>query len=174
MAAGTGDGEGYQIRLLSPADDLAALTEMLHRAYGALARRGMRFWASHQSVEDTRKRVGQGECWVAASGGVIVGTIVLKDTTEAKGTPWYERPDVTCFNQFAVEPAWQGRGLGSKLIELVERRAREKGLAELALDTAEGADDLIAYYLRRGYRFIEHVSWNGVNYRSVILSKRLT
>jgi DNA-binding winged helix-turn-helix (wHTH) protein len=46
-------------------------------------------------------------------------------------------------------------------------------MAELALDTAETADDLIAFYTRRGYRFVDHVRWDAVNYRSVVLSKRL-
>jgi hypothetical protein len=55
----------------------------------------------------------------------------------------------------------------------VERRAREKGVAELALDTSEHAEGLIAKYTRRGYRFIEYAKWDSVNYRSVILSKRL-
>lgn len=174
MAADAGGG-GFRIRLLSPEDDLVALTELLHRAYGALARRGMRYWASHQSVADTRKRAGEGECWVAvaAAGGSIIGTITMKDAANARGTPWYERPDVTCFGQFAVEPAWQGRGVGSALVDQVERRARETGVVELALDTADSADDLIAFYARRGYRFVEHVKWADVNYRSVIMSKRV-
>jgi hypothetical protein len=55
----------------------------------------------------------------------------------------------------------------------VEARAREKGIAELALDTSEHAEALIAMYTRRGYRFIEYARWKSVNYRSVILSKRL-
>jgi len=45
------------IRLLTPADDLAALTALLHRAYGALAARGMRFLASYQSMETTASRI---------------------------------------------------------------------------------------------------------------------
>jgi hypothetical protein len=56
---------------------------------------------------------------------------------------------------------------------IAEARAREKGVAELALDTSEHAEGLIAMYKRRGYRFIEYAQWDSVNYRSVILSKRL-
>ena len=50
----------------------------------------------------------------------------------------------------------------------------EVGAAEIALDTAETAEELIRFYLKRGYRFIEHVTWTDVvNYRSVVLSKRV-
>jgi GNAT superfamily N-acetyltransferase len=174
MPADAGGNGDNRLRLLSPADDLIALTAMLHRAYAALARRGMHFLASHQGVDVTRSRLAKGECWVVEADGAIIGTIVLKDAASTRGSPWYDRPEVACFGQFAVEPTWQGRGIGSALVDKVERRALEKGVTELALDTADGADDLIAFYARRGYRFIEHVKWNDVNYRSVIMSKRLT
>jgi hypothetical protein len=43
----------------------------------------------------------------------------------------------------------------------------------MALDTAEPAAHLIAFYNRLGYRFIEHAQWRMTNYRSVIMSKTL-
>jgi hypothetical protein len=45
-------------------------------------------------------------------------------------------------------------------------------VAELALDTSEHAEALIAMNTRRGYRFIEYAQWDSVNHRRV-LSKRL-
>lgn len=70
-------------------------------------------------------------------------------------------------------PALQRQGIGSRLMDIVEARACERGVAELALDTSEHAEALIAMYARRGDRFIEYSQWDVVNYRSVILSKRL-
>jgi GNAT superfamily N-acetyltransferase len=163
----------WRLRPLSPHDDLAALTALLHRAYAGLAARGMRFWASHQSVDDTRKRTADGECWVAVAAGSLIGTITLRDAANTRGCAWYDRPDVAAFGQFGVDPAWQGRGVGAALLDVVEHRARETGVAELALDTAEGAADLIALYARRGFRFVQHVTWDKVNYRSVVMSKPL-
>jgi GNAT superfamily N-acetyltransferase len=166
---------GVRIRPLGPEDSIAGLTALLHRAYAPLAARGMLFLASHQDETVTLRRISRGECWVAVDGGGgdVIGTIVLKDVAETNGSPWYDRPDVACFGQFAIEPAWQRRGVGSMLVELVERRARAKGVVELALDTAETADELIAFYARRGYRFVEHLRWDVVNYRSVVMSKRV-
>jgi len=48
-----------------------------------------------------------------------------------------------------------------------------RAAGEVALDTSEHASHLIALYTRRGYRFVEHVRWDTVNYRSVVLSKAL-
>ena len=54
-----------------------------------------------------------------------------------------------------------------------EAWALEQRYRELAVDTAEPADHLVAFYSRRGYRFIEFAQWPGKHYRSVILSKSL-
>jgi GNAT superfamily N-acetyltransferase len=162
------------IRLLAPADSIAELTDLLHRAYRPLAERGLRFVATHQDEQITRRRAGRGECYLAIDGTRMIGTATLYPPDKTKGSPWRDRPDVASFGQFAVEPEFQRRGIGSLLIRFVERRAVELGAAELALDTAEPADALIRFYAARGYRFIEYMKWDAVNYRSVVLSKRLT
>jgi len=163
----------FSYRSLRPDDDLEALTSLLHDAYAPLAAAGMRFVASHQTVETTRQRVNKGETFVAESAGAIVGTITLADATLTRGSPFYDRPDVADFGQFAVRPDLQRRGIGSELMAMVERRAREQGVVELALNTSEHASGLIAMYLKKGYRFIEYVQWDDVNYRSMIFSKTL-
>jgi GNAT superfamily N-acetyltransferase len=160
-------------RRLLPADDLDAITALLHEAYAPLAAAGMRFVASHQSTATTRSRLENSEAFVATDGGFIVGIITLKEASATNGSPFYDRPDVADFGQFAVRPAYQRRGIGSRLIEIVERRAREKGVRELALNTSEHALDLIAMYTRKGYRFIEYTQWPEVNYRSMVFSKSL-
>jgi len=167
------DSCDFQIRLIRPDDDYAELTELLHRAYGSLAARGMRFLASHQDEETTRERIGEGECYPAMHDGQMIGTILWRSAQQTGGTPWYDRPDVSSFAQFAVEPTLQNRGIGSRLLAIAEGRAAETGAAEIALDTAEPAHDLIRFYTRRGYRFIEYTQWNLANYRSVIMSKRI-
>lgn len=153
---------------------MAELTLLLHRAYARHAERGLKYFASHQDADETLKRVARGECYLAIHDGRMTGTITWCDPARARGSPWYDRPDVASFGQFAVDPPWQGRGIGSRLLELVENRAAACGATELALDTAEGADDLIRYYTKRGFRFIEYVQWEVVNYRSALLSKTLT
>ena len=170
---GQGDSIEPIIRLIGPHDSVAELTLLLHRAYGALAERGMRFLASHQDEERTRMRIEQSECYLAIHQGRMIGTISWRDSQQTRGSPWYDRPDVSSFGQFAVEPAWQRRTIGSQLLTIAEQRAAKAGAAEMALDTAEPADDLIRFYGKRGYRFIEYAQWKEVNYRSVILSKQI-
>ena len=75
--------------------------------------------------------------------------------------------------QFGVRSAFQGRGIGNSLLREAEALGNSVGAAELALDTSEGADQLIAWYERKGFRFIEYAQWNGKKYRSVIMSKTI-
>ena len=161
------------IRLFRADDSIAELTQLLHRAYAPLAARGLNFLASHQDEEWTRKRIARGECYVAFHGQQMIGTIIWRNAQQTRGCPWYDRPDVASFGQFAIDPQWQRQGIGSKLLAIAEERSTETGAAELALDTAEPAHDLIEFYTQRGYRFIEHVKWDVVNYRSVVMSKRI-
>ena len=161
------------IRPFDSEDSISGLTELLHRAYKPLADQGLRYLATHQSDEVTNKRVAQGECFVAVLDGAIRGTILFKRAEQTRGCPWYDRDDVACLGQFAVDPDLQSRGLGRRLVTVVEERAAACGALELALDTAEPATHLVSWYGWLGFRFIEYAQWAHTNYRSVILSKTL-
>jgi len=134
---------------------------------------GLHFMATDQSVEVTRKRAAQGDCFVAVADETIVGTILFRNAAQTKGCTWYDRPEVASFGQFAVEPKLQSAGLGRRLISYVEDRGRASGASEIALDTAEPATHLVNWYGRLGYRFVETAQWKHTNYRSVIMSKPL-
>ena len=58
-------------------------------------------------------------------------------------------------------------------MDFVEQRAADLGATEIALDTAEPAAHLIAFYEARGYRLVGHKQRRHTNYRSAILSKAI-
>ena len=64
-------------RPLGPDDDLEGLTALIHRAHAPLAAQGLRSWATHQIVADTRERCGRGETWLAEAGGQGVGAALM-------------------------------------------------------------------------------------------------
>ena len=173
MADRTLEKSSIVIRRLSDSDDLDELTALLHRAYARLAQMGLHFVATAQDVDTTRSRIQGAECYVADFDGRIVGTITFRTSDRSGGHEWYDRPDVTSFGQFGVDPDMQGLGIGLLLLEHVENRARELGATEIALDTAEPAKHLIELYSSHGYRIVAHAKWEEVNYSSVIMSKSL-
>lgn len=57
------------------------------------------------------------------------------------------------FGMFAVAPGLQGGGIGRDTLAEAERFARvEWGLGELRMKVINAREDLIAWYVRRGYR----------------------
>ncbi len=167
-----------ELRPLSDDDSFEELTDLLHRAYAPLAARGMAYVATHQGPGVTRDRCSRGETWIGEQDGRLVATITLEarahDVNPAAGGEHYQQPGIAKFQQFAVDPALKGTGLGSRMMDLVEQRAKELGAAELALDTSVHAVGLIDMYERRGYRFVGNIDWRPTtNYLSVVLSRRV-
>ena len=162
-----------QYRNLIPQDSIDELTQLVNKAYKIYADMGLKYVATNQSVETTLKRIRKAICIVAIDNNKIVGTISYKPAQLTRGSDWYNKAFVAKFNQLAVDPICQEKGIGGKLVEIVERIAIKQGVSELALDTSEEAKDLISYYEKRNYRFIEYLQWDFTNYRSVILSKKL-
>lgn len=168
------DGSPLLVRPVQDGDSMEELTLLLHRAYKRLADDGFRFFATHQSVQDTADRIRDARCWIGIHDNRPVATLSLYDSDHGSGTcAWYAKEGVWHFGQFAVDPALQGQGVGALLLSAAERAARSYGARELALDTAEGARHLIDFYGRRGYRFVQYVQWSVTNYRSVVLSREL-
>jgi GNAT superfamily N-acetyltransferase len=161
------------IRPLAPSDSILATTELLHRAYAPLGAMGLNYTAVDQSSDETARRISRGACALAVIGERAVGTIIAVGFKPDGGCPWYREPHVARAHQFAVEPEFQRQGIGGALMQWVEAWAQQRGYGELAVDTAEPAEHLVAFYSCRGYRFIEFAQWPGKRYRSVILSKPL-
>jgi predicted N-acetyltransferase YhbS len=119
-------GRTIVYRYLDARDDLDALTAMLHDAYAPLAAAGMRYVAAYQDTATMRERTERGETIVATDEGDVIGIVTLADVARTTGTPFYDRPDVAMFGQYAVRPSHQRRGIGAQLVKLVEERARWK------------------------------------------------
>ena len=48
------------IRPVCAQDDLARITALIHAAYAPHTAQGLRYWGTHQTVEDTAKRFAMG------------------------------------------------------------------------------------------------------------------
>ena len=164
----------WTIRTLGEREPTAALTALLHRAYGALGARGLNYTAVDQDDGVTGRRARKGTCLVAEAGGAVVGTLSLHGPEATSENAWFTKAGGVTLGQFAVEPSLQGRGLGRALMAEAERRAVAEGASHLVGDTAEPATHLIAFYERLGYRVVDRVQWPGKTYRSVVLVKTLS
>jgi GNAT superfamily N-acetyltransferase len=161
------------IRLLAPSDSVEELTLLLNRAYQRLAVMGFNYTAVDQTIETTRERIEGNECYVAVIEGRIIGTALLIPHQQDHHE-WANRSGIAYAGQLGVEPEFRHLGLGARLMQTIEDRARELGFHTIAGDTSEGADYLIRFYTGRGYEIVGHHQWRGKTYRSVVLAKRLS
>ena len=152
---------------------MEALTQVIHSAYARLGAMGLNYTAVDQSPAVTRQRAGRGACFVAVQGHRLIGTITVQPPEPDSQCEHFRQSHVASARQFAVEPGFQGRGLGGSLLEVAESWASSHGYAEIAIDTAEAANHLIELYARRGYCHVGWVQWPGKRYRSVVMSRPL-
>lgn len=168
-----------EIRRLAARDSIEAITELLHRAYAALAARGMNFRAAAQDSQATAQRIAEGQCLVAELRGRIVGTITVCGPYDPARVPWtggapsFRDRDTAHIHQFAIDPGLQGQGIGRRLVAACEHWALDHGYRRMAVDTAEPAPELRAMYQRMGYSEVSRVQLDGRSYRSVIMEKPL-
>jgi len=161
------------LRPWQPDDSPAALTGVLHRAFAPLAAMGLPCASAHQDVAATAKRLQRGQAFVATANQQVVGTLTVYAPIVDSEALHYRQAGVASVHQFAVEPAWQGQGVGDALLRMAERWARSQGCHTLALDTPQPARHLLAFYLRKGFELVESLHFSGRSYHSVVLSKPL-
>ena len=159
------------LRRLRPDDSIDELTAMLRRAFARLGASGLNCTCVDQTPEITRQRIGDGQCLVAVDGRRIVGTVTLQTADPWAEVPWYRHPSVASLHQLGVEPAHQGSGVGSALLQAAEAWAFRQRCSALALDTPEPARHLHAYYARQGFDRYATVQIEGRSYRSTVFSK---
>ncbi|MFN9471736.1 GNAT family N-acetyltransferase [Acidovorax sp.] len=160
------------IRPLVAHDDLARLTALIHSAYAPHAAKGLRYWATHQTVEDTAKRLASGQALVVEIDGDYAATATLRAPQAESKVALYRNSSVWSITQFCVASRFKGMGLGKLLHGELLARARRAGAATLALDTAEPAHALIAMYESWGYQVVGECDWRPLtNYTSVLMAR---
>ena len=163
----------FAIRRLRSCDSLDALTRVLHRAFEDLARRGIECQCFTQSVDRTNERVKRGECFIAVSGNMMIGTITLEHPDRSSVVEAYRDPATASVHQLAVDPASQGAGVGGALIAYAGAWAGARRYERLALDTPHGASREVAWYIGRGFDLTQTVHVPGRRYASSVLTKEL-
>ncbi|MCX6140524.1 MAG: GNAT family N-acetyltransferase [Candidatus Kapabacteria bacterium] len=164
----------FIIRPFHEDDSLERITEVIHKGYSVLAVNGLRFWGTHQSVEDTLERLNKGAGFVAVLDDEIVGTVTIRPPDPDSEVELYRDSTTWILNQFAVVPDVAGRGIGRALHNKALDHARENEAHRIALDTADTATALIAMYKRWGYEIVGACDWRPfTNYTSVVMALQL-
>jgi N-acetylglutamate synthase-like GNAT family acetyltransferase len=130
--------------------DVPAIVALVQSAYrGETSRVG---WTTEADLLDGQRIDAEGVNELIARADSLVllaehdGQLFACAHVERRGEAGY-------FGMFAVAPAMQARGLGRRMLTAAERLARERWSVRLmTLTVIDLRADLIAWYLRRGYR----------------------
>jgi len=101
--------------------------------------------------------------------GRIIGTVALVYNLEGKGVWWVpgeiKNEKTGLIEFFMVDPAYKGRGYGSKLLEFAVSRLRELGKEPYVITFPQL--EAYSYYLRRGFEKI-------MDYKEFVVLKKKT
>jgi GNAT superfamily N-acetyltransferase len=129
-------------------DAVVALVESAYR--GESGRRG---WTTESDLLDGRRTDAElvAPLLVSPDDGLILLAIV---DGNLRACCHIERHDDSAyFGMFAVDPSWQGSGLGKRVLAEAERFARETWHCRaMHMAVIDLRSELIAWYERRGYR----------------------
>ncbi|WP_420998331.1 GNAT family N-acetyltransferase [Cupriavidus sp. 30B13] len=165
--------KSIQIRELTQDDSLEELTSLINRAYAPVAAMGYRLAGTYQDVEQTRRRVSRGTCFIAVLDGVIVGTMSICPGFPNETCAYLARPNLAYRYQFAVAEELQGLGIGFMLRKQIEFFARDHGFTELGTDTAEGHTERLDSMTREGYVKVDRIQWPGEDFFSIVMVRQL-
>ncbi|MEP6566453.1 MAG: GNAT family N-acetyltransferase [Mesorhizobium sp.] len=102
------------------------------------------------SVDSLKAKAGEETAFLALKDGRIVGCVFVQ-----------ERPDDFYVGKLAVEPGFQGQGIGKQLMQAVEALARSRDKAAIELQTRIELTANHAAFARLGFRETEQTAHKG-------------
>ena len=147
----------YTLRPAGPGD-AAAVTACVQAAYRHYVDRNGKVPAPMR--DDYGQVIAECDVTVAVSGSEITGVLVVREAEEG-----------FLLDNIAVSPSQQGAGLGRRLLEFAEEKARAAGYDSIYLYTQEIMTENQALYTRIGY--VEYARRHEVGLDRVYMRKRL-
>ena len=146
--------------MIRPADasETEAIGALVHAAYGRWIERFGR--DPSPMHDDYARRIADGQVWVLAAEGEVVGLIVLKDGPEAMLIP-----------NVAVAPAAQGKGYGRQLIAFAEEEATRRGYREVRLFVNALMVENVTLYRHLGFVEVERIEDERGDRSYVVMAK---
>lgn len=113
--------------------------------------------------EDAEAGVAEDSLYVAKSGGVIVGSVILNHIPETgyDGVTWGANTDdysrIYVIRTLVVNHEYQHCGIAQELLEFTAKLARAEGAVAVRLDVYETNTPAIRLYEKMGYKYIATV-----------------
>jgi ribosomal protein S18 acetylase RimI-like enzyme len=130
---------------LATTGDVPLVRELMRIAFAEYEERlGLSSSALNETLEDVAARLAEG-------GGVLAD---LDGETVGSGR-FLQREGFVYIGRLSVKPERRRMGVASRMMDLIEETARERGFHEARLDVRMGLPENVSLYERRGYALTE-------------------
>lgn len=131
---------------------------ILREAARWLAGLGVEQWPSDGfPVETVAARIERKETYVAEIDSEPVATLSLDQADPEMWGPEGDDRQALYIHRMAVCRAWAGRQVGDRLLDWAAWQARIAGRPLVRLDCVTANEQLVAYYLTRGWRLVRTI-----------------
>ena len=160
--------------IISPIDtrtDLSELDMIAKKAFGNSSDAALEKWFSFEEMARsiTEKR---GVCLKAVDEDRIIGFLYAQEENQINGAEGKEKWVIVIA---AVDTEMKGRGIGSAMLQEIEKVAREKNVIKMFVYTNKEDEKVIHFYKKNGYEdagYIKDYQY-GTNNSAIFLLKYL-
>lgn len=111
-------------------------------------------WSDTNQLNEYMKDISKG--YNALNYGLMIDGMLV-GMSVGKISHWWEGTNYN-IEELCIAPSYQGQGIGSEFLELIEQSAREKGLAGIFLQT-DNDKPSYRFYHKNGYKDLDkHIS----------------
>ncbi|WP_105618014.1 GNAT family N-acetyltransferase [Vallitalea okinawensis] len=136
-------------------EDSTYILSLIKQCVEVMNRRGNDQWDEYYPNMDViNDDIESGDLYILKDNHHIQGIITLNDKQEKEylDIQWeYSEGRQLIVHRLAISPNYQGRGLGDKLMQFAEEKARELGYDSIRLDTYVKNKKAIYFYEARDY-----------------------
>ncbi len=144
-------------------EDLNLITKMVRKAIGVMEEAGIFQWDElYPDEELLHKDILNNEMFLCEIDNQVASIFVLNqecDDEYADGNWQYKDSSYFVIHRLCVNPDFQGRGIGSMTLQLIEEYLRNKGIECVRLDAFSKNPTALRMYEKLGYRRSGEIYW---------------
>ncbi len=155
---------------------IPAIEALFQACIAAMDAKGIRQWnKDYPGRENIIKDIERQELYCIGEGEEVQGVITLNDIQDPqyKDINWKYEGKILVVHRLAAHPAYQGKGIGVRLMQFAEDYGAENGYDAIRLDGYEGNPRSMAFYRKLGYMETGFVQFDYQSMRCVCFEKKI-
>lgn len=145
-------------------DEVFKIYQHYVRVVDSMLENGINQWdESYPNAAVIAADISEGDLIVGESDGKLILTYVVNKLCEEEEYALckWEYPDepFIALHRIAINPEYQGQGVGSEAFAFLEEKAKEKGIKTIRLDTFCENTAGVSFYNKLGFKIVGFARW---------------